>query len=264
LSFILVALLRPLGQMSDQRFLLLTAMFGSAIAIFEFMTGGIPLALATLIALVGLDRYSDWRPLLKRELVGVGTFTSAVIACFLYKQLAVWAFWGGNPLADFAQALGPHVTGSVGTVLLETLRENLVAYHIDPHWFEANTLTRVLFAGTMLLYSSSFLAYGSHVLGAIIVTFPTAGLLYFAAGSLNCEKDGRSLECLTLGAAGTVPFLWYLVFSNHAAVHSAYMVRPLALNVGLSLIASPIFISFLGLIAIAFAGSPASHVDHGA
>ena len=245
LGFILFVMLRPLGQLSTQRFILLSAAFGSSIAILEFMTGGIPLALATVVALVGLDRYSDWRLLLKRELTGVVAFTSAAIFCFIYKQIAVWALWDVDPFAQFVTSLGTRVGGCVGPALPEGMRATLATYQIDPGWIDANLLTRALFAGAMLLYSSFFLAWGSHILGAILVMLPTAALAYFAVRHVSGEKNSRAIECFTLAAAATVPIVWYLVFLNHTALHSSYMVRPLALNVALFLIASPIFGSFL-------------------
>jgi hypothetical protein len=37
-------------------------------------------------------------------------------------------------------------------------------------------------------------------------------------------------------AIGLMPILWYLMFTNHTALHSSYMVRPLTLNVALAAI----------------------------
>ncbi|HEU4359629.1 MAG TPA: hypothetical protein VFR54_14335, partial [Xanthobacteraceae bacterium] len=42
-GFILYGLLQPLGTIADQRFILAAALFGSLIAILEFLTGGVPL-----------------------------------------------------------------------------------------------------------------------------------------------------------------------------------------------------------------------------
>jgi hypothetical protein len=38
-------------------------------------------------------------------------------------------------------------------------------------------------------------------------------------------------------AAGLVPWAWYAVFTGHTATHSLFMVRPLALDVALAIVA---------------------------
>jgi hypothetical protein len=241
LGFILLAMRRPLSAMSERHFTALAAAFGSVIAILEFMTGGVPLALATLIALLALDRHADWRPLIRRALIGATAFGFAVVGCFVYKQLAVWALWGENPFTEFMLALGNRADGAVAPVLPDTMRTALEAYHIDPSWIDMNAITRVLAAGAMLVYSSFLIAFGSHALGAIVVILPTLALLYFATRLPPAKSEIRALECLALAAAGAVPIVWYLVFPNHTILHSSFMVRPLALNVALCLVACPLF-----------------------
>ena len=53
-GFLLTGLVYPLCRLPEPRFVLLVSAFGSAIAVLELLTGGIPIALATLIALVAL------------------------------------------------------------------------------------------------------------------------------------------------------------------------------------------------------------------
>ncbi len=168
-AFILYGLLQPLGAIPLHRLVLAAAIFGSSIAILEFLTGGVPLGLATLIALIGLGRPPDWSTLRDRVAVGTATFTAAVIACFGYKLLAVAAVFGTNELSVFFETLGQRMGGSVEANLSESAKATLAAYHINPQWLDANILTRVAFAGLMLIYSSFFLGWGSHLLGAAIV-----------------------------------------------------------------------------------------------
>ena len=61
--------------------------------------------------------------------------------------------------------------------LSDSAKATLAAFHIDPQWLDANVLTRVAFAGLMLIYSSFFLGWGSHLLGAAIVLLPTPLLM---------------------------------------------------------------------------------------
>jgi hypothetical protein len=238
-AFILYGMLRPLGQIPRHRFILVAAAFGTLIAILEILTGGVPMGLATLIALIALGEAPDERTLVDRVVVGTTAFTAAIVACFGYKMLAVGAVFGTNELSEFFHALGHRVDGSVQSLLSDNAKEALKAFHIDPLWIDANVLTRVLFAGVMLTYSSFFLGWGSHLLGAAIVLLPTPLLL--ALGFSSLRNRGRTMvsrERLALAAAGMVPVLWYAVFANHTILHSSYMVRPLALNVALCIVSA--------------------------
>lgn len=238
-AFILYGLLQPLGAIPLRRLVLAAAIFGSLIAILEFLTGGVPLGLATLIALIGLGRPPDWGTLRNRMTVGTAAFAAAVIACFGYKLLAVAAVFGTNELSVFFGTLGQRMGGSVEANLSESAKATLAAYHINPQWLDANILTRVAFAGLMLIYSSFFLGWGSHLLGAAIVLLPTPLLIALACSSYRdrCASP-LARERLALAAAGAVPVVWYVVFANHTILHSSYMVRPLALNVALCVVAA--------------------------
>ena len=238
-TFILYGLLQPLGAIPLHRLVLAAAIFGSSIAILEFLTGGVPLGLATLIALIGLGRPPDWGTLRNRMAVGTVAFGAAVIACFGYKLLAVAAVFGTNELSVFFETLGQRMGGSVEANLSESARATLAAYHINPQWLDANILTRVGFAGLMLIYSSFFLGWGSHLLGAALVLLPTPLLIAFACSSYRDRRvSAPARERLALAAAGAVPVVWYVLFANHTILHSSYMVRPLALNVALCVVAA--------------------------
>jgi hypothetical protein len=155
-GFILYGLLQPLGTIADQRFILAAALFGSLIAILEFLTGGVPLGLAALIALIALGCTPDWLRLRNRVVVGAAAFAAAIIACFAYKLLAVAAVFGTNEISIFFGTLGERMGGSVEVNLSESVKAALTAYHINPTWLDANILTRAAFAGLMLTYSSFF------------------------------------------------------------------------------------------------------------
>jgi hypothetical protein len=238
-AFIFYGLLQPLGVIPLQRLALAAAIFGSLIAILEFLTGGVPLGLATLIALIGLGRAPDWPTLRNRMAAGTAAFGAAIVACFGYKLLAVAAVFGTNELAVFFETLGQRMGGSVEANLSESAKAALAAYHIDPQWLDANILTRVAFVGVMLTYSSFFLGWGSHLLGAAIVLLPTPLLIAFAWSSYRDRRvSAPARERLALAAAGIVPVVWYVLFANHTILHSSYMVRPLALNVALCVVAA--------------------------
>jgi len=238
-GFILHGLLQPLGTIPRQRFVLAAALFGSLIAILEFLTGGVPLGLATLIALIALGDTPDWTTLRNRVAVGTAAFAAAIIACFGYKLLAVAAVFGTNELSIFFETLGQRMGGSVEANLSDSVKSALGAYHINPEWLDANILTRAAFAGLMLTYSSFFLGWGSHLLGASIVLLPTPLLIVLGCFSYpdRCISE-RARERLGLALAGAIPVAWYVLFANHTILHSSYMVRPLALNVALCVVAA--------------------------
>jgi hypothetical protein len=238
-AFILYGMLQPLCRIPRRHFIVAAAAFGTLIAILEILTGGVPMGLATLIALVALGEAPDARTLVDRVVVGTAAFTAAVVACFAYKILAVSTAFGTNEVSEFAQTLGHRVGGSVQSLLSDYAKEGLRSFHIDPLWIDANVVTRVLFAGVMLTYSSFYLGWGSHLLGAALVLLPTPLLLAFGLASLRDRgRTVESRERLALAAAGMVPVLWYLVFANHTILHSSYMVRPLALNVALCIVSA--------------------------
>jgi hypothetical protein len=238
-AFILYGLLQPLGAIPLHRLVLAAAVFGSLIAILEFLTGGVPLGLATLIALIGLGRAPDWPTLRNRVGVGTAAFAAALIICFGYKLLAVATVFGTNEVSIFLETLGQRMGGSVEANLSESAKAALAAYHINPQWLDANILTRVAFAGVMLIYSSFFLGWGSHLLGAAIVLLPTPLLLALACSAYRDRRmSPLARERLALAAAGAVPVVWYVLFANHTILHSSYMVRPLALNVALCVVAA--------------------------
>jgi hypothetical protein len=238
-TFILYGLLQPLSVIPLHRLVVAAATFGSSIAILEFLTGGVPLGLATLIALIGLGQPPDWGTLRNRMAVGTVAFGAAVTACFGYKLLAVAVVFGTNELSVFFETLGQRMGGSVEANLSESARTTLAAYHINPQWLDANILTRVGFAGLMLIYSSFFLGWGSHLLGAALVLLPTPLLIALACSSYRDRRvSARARERLALAAAGAVPVVWYVLFANHTILHSSYMVRPLALNVALCVVAA--------------------------
>lgn len=238
-AFILYGMLQPLGRIPRHRLIVAAAAFGTLIAILEILTGGVPMGLATLIALIALGEAPDQKTLLDRLVVVTTAFTAAIVACFGYKMLAVGAAFGTSGLSEFVGALGHRMDGSVQSLLSDNAKEALKTLRIDPLWIDANVLTRILFAGVMLTYSSFFLGWGSHLLGAAIVLVPTPLLL--ALGFSSLRDRGRSTvsrERLALAAAGMAPALWYLVFANHTILHSSYMVRPLALNVALCIVSA--------------------------
>jgi hypothetical protein len=73
-GFILFGLFQPFGKISEVRLVLAAASFGTAIAIFDRLVGGIPMALAVLIVLVVLGEVQDRTELRHRLTLAVAAF----------------------------------------------------------------------------------------------------------------------------------------------------------------------------------------------
>jgi hypothetical protein len=90
----------------------------------------------------------------------------------------------------------------------------------------------------MLIYSAFILGWGSHVLGAAIVIIPVPLLLWLTyRATRHAREKGWPLELLAIFAAALIPIAWYVAFLNHTILHSAFMVRPMALAAGLAAVA---------------------------
>jgi hypothetical protein len=233
IGFILFGLFQPLGKISEPCLVLATASFGAAIAIFDRLVGGIPIALAVLVLLVVLGESQDG--MLARRLGLVLTaFIAAVVVCVACKQLLVVAVWGPDPVIDFATRLGQRTGGGVSEEVSESVRRRLEEVGLSLSWLDSNFAFRIVFAAIMLLYSAFILGWGSHVVGAAIVLLPTPLLLLLAYSSArghawrNCP-----LEVGAIVGAAMIPFAWYLIFLNSTILHSSIMVRPLVLSVAL-------------------------------
>jgi hypothetical protein len=236
-GFILFGLFQPLGKISEMRLVLAAASFGTAIAIFDRLVGGIPMALAVLMVLVVLGEAQNRTTFLRRLALALGTFISALFVCVLCKQFIVFVIWGPDALLDFAGRLGQRTGGGVREELSDSIKQRLHDSGLSLSWLDSNFFSRIIFAGIMLVYSSFVLGWGSHVLGATLVALPVPLLLllaYFAARSRPLPS--WPLELLVIVGAAMIPFAWYLVFLNHAILHSAILVRPLTLTAALVIV----------------------------
>ena len=237
--FILTALWQPLGQISEARFVTLAAALGSATAILEYLSGGIPMNLAVLIALIALNNPPDRRVLLRRLAIGIAAFGVAGVTCFVVKILAVRLVWGTGELGVFFYKLAVQMSGPV--MLPAERLAKLADYGIDPAWIDLNHVTHILFAGVMLTYSSFAIGWGSHILGALIVLVPVPVLLGFAYFAVRRRRVSEwPIERLALVAVGLVPVGWYVVMPILTIAHSSYLVRPMAMPLALMLIVSPV------------------------
>jgi hypothetical protein len=198
--FILVSLLWPLGDMRPAGLAIYAGSYGSLIAIFEFLSGGIPLALALLPLLLALGYRGD-RPAYLAKLVTLWSgFCIAVIATFAIKKIYTMAFLGDSE--SFIATLLHRTYGG----LAETPDANYSATFVATTYYRASALVGL----------------GSSRIGASLVLLSLAAIAILTWRRARLPTDLLVPACwLALFAIG----IWYAVFLNHAILHASFMAR---------------------------------------
>ena len=205
-AFIIISLLAPLARMRPTTLALYAASYGSLIAIFESLTGGIPFALAMLPLLLALGFAGSRREYFARLFLLWGAFCIAVVTCFALKKVVVIAFLGDQE--SFASLLLYRMFGAPspesGTSL--TLGYLLASYR---RW-------------------SSLIGWGSPNVGTALVL---AALALFAIESWRTRNITMPPVLLACWLGVAVLLVWAAVFLNHTAVHPYFMARLLVIPV---------------------------------
>jgi hypothetical protein len=198
--FILASLLWPLGGLRATGLAIYAGSYGSLIAIFEFFSGGIPLALALLPLLLALGYRGD-RPSYLAKLVTLwACFCVAVIAMFAIKKIYTMAFLGDSE--SFIATLLHRTYGG----LAETP---------DAHY-------SATFVAMTFYRASALVGLGSSRIGASLVFVSLAVIAIVTWRRARLPSDLLVPACwLALFALG----LWYAVFLNHAILHASFMAR---------------------------------------
>jgi hypothetical protein len=236
--FILVGLLHPLGRLPERHFALVVAAFGTGIAMLELLTGGIPMGLAILIALIALGGAPDVRTVRRRLAIGVGCYGVAMATGFAAKIAAIAIVWGPGEVAPLFDMLGSRMTGEVRA--WPALEQWGARLGFDVSSIDHSAVARRLLSAAMVTYSAFVLAWGSHVLGALFVLAPVPLLMALTWVALRrVDRDAWLVQPQPLLlVASLVPFAWYMAFPWHTTTHSLFMVRPVALNVAFAAIAA--------------------------
>lgn len=207
--FIAISLFVPLARMRGAALALYAASYGSLIAIFESLTGGIPFALAMLPLLLALGFRGERRAYFAKLLLLWGSFCVAVVVCFAIKKGLVIAYLG-----DQESLLSILFYRMYGTLPPESGVELSLRYLLASYrrW-------------------SGLIAFGSPNLGTALVL---AALAVFAVAAWRGRKSPTSydrpiLVACWLGVA--VLMLWSAAFLNHTAVHPYFMARLLVIPV---------------------------------
>lgn len=191
------------GGIGARASLIAAALFGGFTAIFEFLTGGIPLGLAIVIG--GLPfalRERDPRAMLDQVAEAFGAFCAAVIACLGLKILFALYVFGLESFRESAAQLGVRLGMGGSQPDLGPLKM-------------AKSLTKGL----------NSLAAGMHVLaGAMLVTAAGFGLwalrTLIRGGEALAKARAFHLLASNLAIVGMLMLLW-----QHTIIHAWFMDR---------------------------------------
>jgi hypothetical protein len=217
---LITAIYLPFGLRSFGSLAFIGALYGSAIAIFELLTGGIPMALVILALLTGISAV-DCRSFAGRYSILAGSFTIAVLACFAAKLVAVSAIYGAAAFSEFQSALVHRFSHNVSTELLPRVIESLAAYGIDAK----NSLVYLM---ATYAYWSMLIGWGSPIFGCLL---PLAGLILLFISTKTHYRQGVSCSPKLLSCwCGLGAYLaWCLVFWNHTVLHGFMMAKLLVI-----------------------------------
>jgi hypothetical protein len=207
--FITISLFVPLARMRPAGLALYAASYGSLIAIFESLTGGIPFALAMLPLLLALGFSGERRGYFAKLFLLWGCFCVAVVACFAIKKGLVIAYLG-----DQESLLSILFYRMYGTLPPESGVELSLRYLLASYrrW-------------------CGLLAFGSPNIGTglVVAAFAVLGIATWRGRTSLGSYDRPILIACWLGVA--VLILWTAAFLNHAAVHPYFMARLLVIPV---------------------------------
>jgi hypothetical protein len=203
-SFLVVLAALPTQNLSDRGWYLLACCFGAFVAYFEFLTGGLPLGCALLIASAAVcPRASDNTGALWRRAVAmVFYFLSTAAFCFAFKVALVSLTIEQSAFLHFLRDLTRKMSGEVGGWL-----------------YELEVL--VQFSG-MMLFGWRFSA--EALLAVSLLTI--GSWMYYAIVHVR-DRVLQTRQSLLLASVGVIA-LWFGLFREHTIVHAFFMVRLLA------------------------------------
>ncbi|HEY0834354.1 MAG TPA: hypothetical protein VGE72_10645 [Azospirillum sp.] len=233
LGFLLFAWRFPLGRLDERAFVLAVAGFGVLTAVFEFLTGGIPLGLAVLLGMVALGEAPDRRTLAWRAVLGTAVFGTAVAACFTIKLAFLVLYAGPGEAASFFASLSERTGGRFVYGLTPADLGRAQRFGFDLGAAEGHLLPSFAYLLFRLGEASHRIAFGSGALGIGVLAGTTVLVPVLAALGLRRRGGGgdgaavRRAETVLLLLTPLVLLLWFAAFVNHTILHAVWMVRVL-------------------------------------
>jgi hypothetical protein len=121
-GFLLILAGLPTARLSDNAWYLLASCFGGLVAYFEFLTGGLPLGWALLLAGVAVcaRRNDDAQAMWRRSVGATVCFLGTAASCFATKVVLIWFLVSPSAPADFLDRLLQKMSGEAGGWLYES------------------------------------------------------------------------------------------------------------------------------------------------
>ncbi len=206
-------------------FAIVIATFACFTAYFEFLTGGAPIGVAALIGVLVVNslRVQDAELLRSRIWSGIAIYIAAFIAVFAIKVVAAAIVFGPDVVTDFASQLKTRISGNYADSVDV---EKTLAWGFDPRGHDTYSIYSVIFLVAKMVYSSSYLAYGSLLLGALLLVASGGGIVFMLIRQWRRPADKLgSARLWGLAASAAVIPGWYLLFLNHSIIHASFMIR---------------------------------------
>jgi hypothetical protein len=211
-AFILISLFAPLADLRPLSLAVYASAYGSLVAMFEFLNGGIPVALAILPLLLALGFKGEWRAYVAKLTILWGCFCVAVIVSFALKKHLALVFLGDTVLflgrlVDWMHGPDLNVLGS-GYGTLDALVSLITLYG----WY------------------SRIIAWGSSRLGnaLVVVALVTVLTVGWRRRTTLWRFDPPMMAAL-LSVASLI--VWITVFFNHTIAHPFYQARLLVIPI---------------------------------
>jgi hypothetical protein len=191
--------------------LLMLALIGGLTAMFELLSGGLPMSVAAILAFYGLQalraqalRHGRWPESVLPALQGMAAFMIGFVLLVVLKIGGAIAVFGGEVLDDFS---------------------NQLLYRLGA----AETLPRAqltLQAFRSVLYQTLPLFWGSKILTGIVLLGAPVCLLLGSLRIIRSRPTAANLAGygMLLLSVLVVP-VWYAIFAQHTVRHSWFMGR---------------------------------------
>jgi hypothetical protein len=198
------------GGLSRWTSLIAAALFGSLTAIFEFLTGGIPLGLAIIVG--GLPfalRDSDSAEQLDRVIEAAAAFCVAVVACLAFKL--------GLALSVFG---------------IESFRESAAQLQVRMGIGSTEASPGLIESIKKLVKGINSLAAGMHVLAGAILFIALGFGVWSARLLIRTGASTVRARAIHLVASNGVIVALLLLLWQHTVVHAWFMERIFVWTIG--------------------------------
>jgi hypothetical protein len=235
-AFVAYAYHARICRAPESRMLLAVAVFGSLIAVFEFLTGGAPFGLAVLLALIAVDGPDDRVALIRRALHGSLILCLTIALAFSIKIGLATAIYGVDVLTWSVAELGLWLPGH--DAMFTPNEQALFAEHPGLRLVDRFWLLKLLYViAKLLVIGGRVVGYGSALLGATALVGGFAAAAYCLWRRLRrAITPIQRTRCGLLLCSMLVMPAWVIIFLNHTLAHAFWMVRPFGWWVGIAAI----------------------------